>query len=52
MMETEKTAVARPQLGKHVSAAMKQHATTDELLESMFSVWFMLSYWLHHTALS
>jgi hypothetical protein len=52
MAETEETAIARPQLVKHVSAAMKQHATTEELLETMFSVWSVLSYWLHHTALS
>jgi hypothetical protein len=38
MVETEETAVPRPQLGNDISAAMKQHATTEELLETMFSV--------------
>jgi hypothetical protein len=52
MVETEETAVARPQLGEHFYAAMKQHARTEELLETVFSVWSALSYWLHHTALS
>jgi hypothetical protein len=52
MVETEQTAAARPQLGKDISAAIKQHATTEELLETMFSMWPVLSYWLHHTALS
>jgi hypothetical protein len=34
-------ATARHQCGKHISAAMNQHATIEELLESLFSVWSM-----------
>jgi hypothetical protein len=31
-------AVTKPQRGEHVSAAVIQHATTEELLEAVFSV--------------
>jgi hypothetical protein len=51
-VEPEETAIARPRLCKDVSAAMKQHATVQELLETMFSLWSMLSIWSYHAAFS
>jgi hypothetical protein len=31
--------IAREWLGKHTSAMTNMHATTEELLEAVFSVW-------------
>jgi hypothetical protein len=36
-------AIARQRRGKHVSAAMNQHTTTEELLEAVLSVLWLLS---------
>jgi hypothetical protein len=36
------SSVARQQLGKHVSAKTDTHATVEELLESVFSVWSIM----------
>jgi hypothetical protein len=36
---SETTFVSRRQLGKHISAAMDMHATTEGLLETVFSTW-------------
>jgi hypothetical protein len=41
MVEQEKAATATQQWGKHVSAAMNQHAATEELLATAFSVWLL-----------
>jgi hypothetical protein len=38
-VEREEAAIAMQQHSEHVSAAMNQHATTEELLEVVFSVW-------------
>jgi hypothetical protein len=38
MVEEEEAAIARQQDSKHVSAAMNQDATTEELLEVVYSV--------------
>jgi hypothetical protein len=38
MVEPEELAIARQQLGKHISAAMNTHATIEEVLDSVFSV--------------
>jgi hypothetical protein len=40
-VEQEELAIARQQHGKHVSAAMNKHATTEKLLEAEFSIWSM-----------
>jgi hypothetical protein len=40
-VEKEEVAIATQSCGKHISAAINQHATTDELLEAVFSVWFV-----------
>jgi hypothetical protein len=37
----EETAVARQRLDKHLAAALDMHATIEELLEALFSVWFV-----------
>jgi hypothetical protein len=39
--EQEQVAGARQWHGKHVSAAMNNHATIEELLEVVFSIWSM-----------
>jgi hypothetical protein len=36
-VEREKTAFARQQHGKYISAAMNNHATIEEVLEATFS---------------
>jgi hypothetical protein len=41
-VEQEEAAIAMQQHSEHVSAAMNQHTTTEELLEAVFSVWSML----------
>jgi hypothetical protein len=42
-LKPAETAVARERLRKHiVSAAKREHATMEELLEMVFSVWFVL----------
>jgi hypothetical protein len=33
--------IARQQSGKHVSTVINQNTTTEELLEVVFSVWYM-----------
>lgn len=38
-MEPEETAAARKRLEKHVSTATNMHATVEELLEAVFSMW-------------
>jgi hypothetical protein len=38
-VEQEEGAIARQRRGKHIFAATNQHATTEELLEAVFSVW-------------
>jgi hypothetical protein len=38
IVEPEDTAVARQRLGKHVQAATNAHATTEELLDAVFSM--------------
>jgi hypothetical protein len=38
-VEPEETAVVRQWLNKHVSAATDIHSTTEELLETVFSMW-------------
>jgi hypothetical protein len=40
--DQEKTSIARQQLGKHVSAVMNNHATTEDLIEAVFSMQSML----------
>jgi hypothetical protein len=40
-VEPEETAIAGQHHGKHMSAAMDTHATVEELLEAVFSVWSM-----------
>jgi hypothetical protein len=35
-------AVDRQRISKHISAEMNQHATIEELLEVVFSVWSVL----------
>jgi hypothetical protein len=40
-MEPEETVIARQQLGKNVAAATNIHPTAAELLDAVFSVWFM-----------
>jgi hypothetical protein len=39
ILEQEEAAIARQRQGKHVSAAMNQHTTIEELLKVVFSVW-------------
>jgi hypothetical protein len=39
MMECVDAAIARQQHGKKVSVATDMYATTEELLETMFSMW-------------
>jgi hypothetical protein len=39
---TRKATIARQGHDKHVSIAINQHATMEELLEVVFSVWSML----------
>jgi hypothetical protein len=34
-------AIGRQQCRKYISAARNQHATIEELLEAVFSVWFV-----------
>jgi hypothetical protein len=41
-VEPEETAVARQWLGKHAPAATNIHATTEELLDAVFSMRFVL----------
>jgi hypothetical protein len=41
-VEAEWTAVTRQWLNKHMSTAMDMHATIEELLEAVFSMWSML----------
>jgi hypothetical protein len=41
-MQREEMAIARQRQPKHVSAATNQHATTEELLEKLFSMLFVL----------
>jgi hypothetical protein len=36
--EPEETSIARQRLGKHIPAAMDVHATTEEMLETAFSM--------------
>jgi hypothetical protein len=43
IVEPEETAVAMQRLGKHVPAATNTHATTQELLDSVFSMRSVLS---------
>jgi hypothetical protein len=38
-VEQEEAAIGRQRRGEHISAATNQHATTEELLEAVFSVW-------------
>jgi hypothetical protein len=42
IIEPEETTVARQPLYKQLSAAMDKHATIEELLEAVFSVWSVL----------
>jgi hypothetical protein len=42
-VEPEKMAVAGQQLGKHIPTAMNTHATTEELLDMVFSMQSVLS---------
>jgi hypothetical protein len=39
IMESGKTSVARERFGKHVPATMDTHATIQELLKIVFSMW-------------
>jgi hypothetical protein len=39
MVEPEETVVARQQLGKHMPAARNTNATTEELLNVVYSMW-------------
>jgi hypothetical protein len=39
MMEQAEADIATQRRGKHSPAAMNQHATTQEMLEALFSVW-------------
>jgi hypothetical protein len=41
-VEPEETAAAGQRLDKHVPAAMDTYTTTEELLVTMFPMWFML----------
>jgi hypothetical protein len=41
-LEQERTIIARHWLHKYVSAAKNKYATTAELMEVVFSVWFVL----------
>jgi hypothetical protein len=41
IVEPEEMAFARLQLDKHMSAVTDMHATIEELLEIMFSMWSM-----------
>jgi hypothetical protein len=38
-VQPEETAIARQRHGKHVSVAVDMHATVEELLEAVFSMW-------------
>jgi alkylhydroperoxidase/carboxymuconolactone decarboxylase family protein YurZ len=38
IVESEERAVARERLSKHISAATNTNATTEELLEALFSM--------------
>jgi hypothetical protein len=40
--DPETTSIARQQHGKHVSAVTNNHATIEELLEVVISMWFVL----------
>jgi hypothetical protein len=40
-VEPEETAVDRQRLGKYIPVAMNVHATIEELLDVVFSVWSM-----------
>jgi hypothetical protein len=42
IVEQGEVATARQRHDKHVSTAMNQQATTEELLEAVFSVWSSL----------
>jgi hypothetical protein len=38
-LESEENAVTRQRLGKHFPAATNTHATVEELLDAVFSMW-------------
>jgi hypothetical protein len=38
VLEPEESAIARHQLGKHASVTTNQHATIEEMLETVLSV--------------
>jgi hypothetical protein len=40
MVEQEEAVIARERRGKHVFAATNKHATIEEQLEVVFSMWF------------
>jgi hypothetical protein len=42
LVEPEDTAIARQRLSEHVPATTNTHATTEVLLDEMFSMWFVL----------
>jgi hypothetical protein len=42
IVEIEEMVIGSHQLNKHVSAETDMHATIEELLEEMFSVWSIL----------
>jgi hypothetical protein len=41
-------AIARQWCDKHVSTAMNKHAAVEELLEVVFSMWYMLRLYNEH----
>jgi hypothetical protein len=43
IVEPEETAVAGKRRNKHLSMAVNMHATTEQMLEAVFSIWFMPS---------